>query len=264
MESRRLSGRRAGALRRMPYAAQCARRGAVERAVCRRRRRQLACLCDQRPVAVAGAVDRRCVVSPICATAGIPITASRADRWRRWSAICLRCRKATSAPSRPIWPSVFGAPTPDRKRRGDEVLAQAKSPRCRLRRANPAGAAIYAAACASCHESGRPLPYGGINLGSQHRDQQPGSAQRRQHRAVGRPPRGRRAQSDHAGLCRQHERSSRIAALLSYLRARFSNQPAWTGLEKTIADARRTQTVFLQTSPGPHNAPADATQRDKP
>ena len=55
-----------------------------------------------------------------------------------------------------------------------------------------------------------------------------------------------------------------IAALLNYLRARFSNQPAWTELAKTIEDARRTQTVFLQTSPGPHNAPAEATQRDKP
>ena len=34
----------------------------------------------------------------------------------------------------------------------------------RLPRANAAGAAIYAAACASCHASGRPLPYGGVNL----------------------------------------------------------------------------------------------------
>ena len=57
---------------------------------------------------------------------------------------------------------------------------------------------------------------------------------------------------------------AQVAALLNYLRARFSDQPAWTELAKTIADARRTQTVFLQTSPGPHNAPADPTQRDKP
>ena len=54
------------------------------------------------------------------------------------------------------------------------------------------------------------------------------------------------------------------SALMNYLRARFSNQPAWTGLDKTIADARRTQTVFLQISPGPRNAPADPNQRDKP
>jgi mono/diheme cytochrome c family protein len=55
-----------------------------------------------------------------------------------------------------------------------------------------------------------------------------------------------------------------VAALLNYLRTRFSNRPAWTGIEKTVADARRMQTVFLQTSPPRHNAPADATQRDKP
>ena len=55
-----------------------------------------------------------------------------------------------------------------------------------------------------------------------------------------------------------------IMALLQYLRAQFSNQPPWTSVETTVAEARRTQTVFLQTSPGPHNAPADATQRDKP
>jgi hypothetical protein len=52
--------------------------------------------------------------------------------------------------------------------------------------------------------------------------------------------------------------------LLSYLRARFSNRPAWTGVEETIADARRTQTVLLQTSTGPRNAPSDPSQRDKP
>ena len=28
----------------------------------------------------------------------------------------------------------------------------------------PAGASIYAAACATCHETDRPLPYGGVNL----------------------------------------------------------------------------------------------------
>jgi len=52
------------------------------------------------------------------------------------------------------------------------------------------------------------------------------------------------------------------------LRARFSNHPAWSGVEQAVADARRTQTVFLQASPGPASAPAnppaEATQRDKP
>jgi hypothetical protein len=59
-------------------------------------------------------------------------------------------------------------------------------------------------------------------------------------------------------------RDDQIVSLLQYLRAQFSNQPPWVSVETAVAEARRTQTVFLQTSPGPHDAPADATQRDKP
>jgi len=57
---------------------------------------------------------------------------------------------------------------------------------------------------------------------------------------------------------------TQIAALLNFLRTRFSDQPPWSGVEKTVEDARRTQTVFLQTSAGPRNVPYDASQRDKP
>ena len=57
---------------------------------------------------------------------------------------------------------------------------------------------------------------------------------------------------------------AQIAALLNFLRARFTNQAPWAGVEKIVEDARRTQTALLQTSAGPHNAPADASQRDEP
>jgi hypothetical protein len=57
---------------------------------------------------------------------------------------------------------------------------------------------------------------------------------------------------------------AQIASLLNYLRSRFSSAPAWTDIEKIVAEARRTQTVYLQTSAGPSNAPADPAQRDKP
>ena len=66
----------------IPRAMRSARNGRAR--VCRRRRRQLARLCDQRAVAGAGAVGRGRAVFLSCATAGIPITASRAGRWRRW------------------------------------------------------------------------------------------------------------------------------------------------------------------------------------
>jgi hypothetical protein len=54
-----------------------------------------------------------------------------------------------------------------------------------------------------------------------------------------------------------------IAVLLNYLRSRFSDQPAWTGLERTIAEARRTQTASLASSAA-SRAGGDKMQRDKP
>jgi mono/diheme cytochrome c family protein len=157
----------------------------------------------------------------------------------------------------------FGAPTPDRKRRGDEVLTQAKSPAAQAPATNAAGASIYAAACAGCHETSRSLPYGGVNLGLSTAISSPDARNAANIVLSGvRPVEGERSPIMPGFAASMSD--GQIAALLNYLRARFSNQPAWTGVEKTIEDARRTQTVFLQTSPGPHNAPAEATQRDKP
>jgi mono/diheme cytochrome c family protein len=163
---------------------------------------------------------------------------------------------------------VFGAPAPDRKRQGDQVVADAKTPPLQLpstqaSQASPAGASIYAAACATCHESERALPYGGVNLGLSTAISAPDPRNVVNIVLSGvRPVEGERS-SIMPGFAASMS-DDQVAALLSYLRARFSNQPAWTGVEKTIEDARRTQTVLLQTSPGPVNAPADPTQRDKP
>ena len=158
---------------------------------------------------------------------------------------------------------VFGAPTPDRKRRGEEVLAQVKSSPATVPPANTAGASIYAAACATCHESGRALPYGGVNLALSTAISSPDPRNAANIVLSGvRPVEGERSPIM-PGFADSMD-DGQISALLNYLRARFSNQPAWTGVEKTIENVRRTQTVFLQTSPGPRNAPADAAQRDKP
>jgi mono/diheme cytochrome c family protein len=158
---------------------------------------------------------------------------------------------------------VFGAPTPDRKRRGDEALAQAKLSAPPASNANAAGAAIYAAACATCHETGRPLPFGGVNLALSTTISSPDARNAANIVLSGvRPVEGERSpiMPGFAG----NMTDGQIAALLNYLRSQFSNQPAWTGVEKTVEAARRTQTVLLQTSPEPYNVPADATQRDKP
>ncbi|WP_375414481.1 cytochrome c [uncultured Bradyrhizobium sp.] len=157
---------------------------------------------------------------------------------------------------------VFGAPTPDRKRRGDEILAQARAPSPQPPDAT-AGASIYAAACAGCHDGNRPPPYGGINLrlstGISSPD--PRNVANTVLSGIG-PVEGERSPIMPGFATSMDDRQ--IAALLTYLRARFSDGPAWTGVENTVADARQGQAHFLQTSAGPYNAPADPSQRDRP
>jgi mono/diheme cytochrome c family protein len=162
---------------------------------------------------------------------------------------------------------VFGPPTQDQIRRGNEVLAKAKSPAVSpavsSSQSDAAGASIYAAACATCHETGRPVPYGGVNLGLSTAISGPDPRNVANIVLSGiRPVEGERSPIM-PGFANSMT-DAQVAAVLNYLRSRFSNQPAWTGVEKTIEDIRRTQTVFLQTSSGPRNAPADPTQRDKP
>lgn len=158
---------------------------------------------------------------------------------------------------------VFGTPTPERKSRGEQVLAQVKSPPPQAAKTGAAGAAIYAAACATCHESERPLPYGGVNLALSTAISGPDARNAANTVLSGvRPVEGERSPIM-PGFA-ESMTDGQIATLLNYLRSRFSNQPPWSSVEKTVEDARRTQTVLLQTSPGPQNAPAEPTQRDKP
>jgi mono/diheme cytochrome c family protein len=159
--------------------------------------------------------------------------------------------------------SVFGPPGRDRLRQSNEIATQSKSSPAQSARANMPGAFIYAAACATCHESDRPLPYGGVDLGLSTALSAPDPRNAANIILSGiRPVEGERSPIMPGFSSSMTD--AQVALLLHYLRARFSNQPAWTGVEKTVEQARRTQTVFLETAPGPHNAPADPTQRDKP
>ena len=159
--------------------------------------------------------------------------------------------------------SVFGPPTLDRLRQASDVRAQIGSSPLQLTPANMAGASIYAAACAPCHDTERPLPYGGVNLGLTTAISAPDPRNAANIVLSGiRPVEGERSPIMPGFASSMTDQQ--ISALLNYLRARFSNQPAWANIEKAVQDARRTETVYLQTSPGPHNAPADPMQRDKP
>ena len=170
---------------------------------------------------------------------------------------------------------VFGAPTPERVLHGEAVLAQTRPPpgsadavtvqpmEVQPLQVNVAGASIYMAACATCHEAGKPLPYGGVNLALSTALSGPDPRNAINIVLSGvRPVEGERSPIMPGFAASMDDKQ--IVALLQYLRVRFSNQAAWAGVEQAVEDGRRTQTVFLQTSPGPANAPTDATQRDKP
>jgi hypothetical protein len=55
-----------------------------------------------------------------------------------------------------------------------------------------------------------------------------------------------------------------IVALLNYLRSRFSNRPAWTGVDQVVENTRRTQMPPLRTAAGQGQSHVEPAQRDKP
>jgi len=166
----------------------------------------------------------------------------------------------------------MGQPSAERQRRAEALLAArgpvggGARPAASDSQTVPAsggepGAAIYAGACATCHEAGRPLPFGGINLAfsSGVRGESPenlinvvlnGLPAAEGERAPIMP--GFRGVLDDAQL----------VALLSHLRARFGEAPAWEGLDKAVREARSgDRLASSRPTDSVQAAPADPTQR---
>jgi len=152
--------------------------------------------------------------------------------------------------------SVFGNPGAVG---GNEVKSSAAPPAP----ADTAGASIYQAACASCHESDRPMPYSGISLRLATALSAPDSRNAANVILSGIRPVGGERGSIMPGFANSMT-NEQIVALLNYLRGRFSSQPAWTGVEQVVRDARQTESVSIQSSARADTAPAGSTQRDKP
>jgi mono/diheme cytochrome c family protein len=115
--------------------------------------------------------------------------------------------------------------------------------------ADAPGAPIYQAACATCHESDRPLPFSGIDLRLSTALSAPDPRNAANVILAGiRPVSGERSPIM-PGFANSMT-DGQIAALLGYLRGRFSAQPAWSGVEQFVRDARRNETANLQNSSG--------------
>jgi mono/diheme cytochrome c family protein len=100
------------------------------------------------------------------------------------------------------------------------------------------GSAIFAASCASCHEATEPLPFGGIDFALSSAVNAPEPRNIILVTLAGLPA----ADGRPAGMMPGFDgaiSNDDLAALLGYLRARFSNQPAWSNLVTRIQVARR-------------------------
>jgi mono/diheme cytochrome c family protein len=170
--------------------------------------------------------------------------------------------------------SVAGEPSAEKRQKGEALIAATRHPgvggtapsadtqaAATSVTGNDQGAKIYAATCASCHESGRPLPYGGLSLTLSTAPQGPTPENLINVTLYGLSAAPGERSAIMPGF-RGSLNDGQVAALLTYIRARFTDKPAWTDLEQQVKAARAgDKKPVLYHSPGALAAPADASQR---
>jgi mono/diheme cytochrome c family protein len=182
--------------------------------------------------------------------------------------------------------SEVGELTPERRRQGDALLARTRSDRPGInaitgdsvtvakrsdeQRRSDGGVSglIYASACAICHESGRPLPFGGVDLSLSTAPQDPNPHNLINVVLTGIPA----AEGERSPIMPGFATvltDEQLVGLIGHLRARFSDKPPWPDIAKDVRDARTgARPIGLHpshgTSRGTGGAPADASPREKP
>jgi mono/diheme cytochrome c family protein len=124
------------------------------------------------------------------------------------------------------------------------------------------GAAIYASACATCHESGRRPPYGGLDFRLSTAINAPSPQNIINVTLFGLPPADGEASAVMPGFANALS-DQQIADLLAYMRERFSDRPAWQGIAEMT---RKTRTgeykVAVRPADGIERAPANVGAED--
>ncbi len=169
-----------------------------------------------------------------------------------------------------------GPPSAERKARAEQLLARPQLNGSGTRapiagsqtnpiavNASDPGAAIYAAACSTCHNAGRALPYGGISLSLSSAMYGPDPTNPINVILHGIPAaEGERGpvMPGFAGVLTD----AQVAALLGYMRANFSDRPVWTGIESRVAKARNggADGPAIRAADGTSSAPANPTRRE--
>jgi len=167
--------------------------------------------------------------------------------------------------------SLMGEPSAERRQQADalveEVAASGTASAAEASQAEPPatedpGAAIYASACASCHESGRALPFGGLNFALSTAINAPNPQNIINVTLFGLPAADGEASAVMPGFA-EVLTDEQIAALLAHMRDRFSDQPPWEGVTN-MARATRTGEfkVSIRPSDGIERAPANVGAED--
>ena len=126
------------------------------------------------------------------------------------------------------------------------------------------GALVYQAACARCHDGGRPLPFGGINLALSTGPSGPNARNVINVVLWGLPPAGGERSPIMPGFAGVLT-DPQLVALLAYVRAQFSDKPPWADIAKDIGDARSgKRPVMVHPSHGTDPAHAVVSQRETP
>lgn len=172
----------------------------------------------------------------------------------------------------------MGTPSPERAAKGEQALAKAGE----TSEATPAsaaptadsqaipssasarGQAIYQSACASCHESGRALPHGGLNFHLSTAVNAPSPQNIINVSLYGLPAPEGEGGPIMPGFAGALD-AGQLTDLIAYLREEFSVQPAWPDLSTRVEDTISGKTrVPLYRSDGTAASPTDSSVRTTP
>jgi mono/diheme cytochrome c family protein len=169
--------------------------------------------------------------------------------------------------------SVMGEPSAERLQEAEALLQEVETGPASFIQASDSqavpegdpedvGAAIYASACAPCHESGRPLPYGGLNFALSTAVNADTPQNIVNVTLFGLPAADGEASSvmpPFAGVISDEE----MAELFAYLRQRFTGKDPWENLVEFVNDTRTGEHhVRVLPSDGIERAPANVGAED--
>jgi mono/diheme cytochrome c family protein len=157
---------------------------------------------------------------------------------------------------------VAGSPTPERQRAAAALIARVRTtpsleaPGGTAAGPQDAGALIYQSTCATCHDSGRSLPYGGINLALSTGPSGPNARNVINVVLWGLPAASGERSPIMPGFANVLN-DGQLADLLRYVRAHFSDKPPWTRIDDDVRTAR-SNAPRVNVSPAPGADPVAA------